>query len=342
MSGDVYDRALPPVDAVALADDAFTRLAASRARVVITSGNHDSARRLGFSSRLVDAAGVHLRTDAGRAARARAARGRARAGRGLRHPLPRARRPQACMGPAEALPPGGSRRGDAARAGRPRSATRRHPLGRDGARVRRRRRAERERAGHRGRRHLGRPARAVRGHRLRRARAPPRPCGADRRRFATAARRSPTRSPRQVTSRVRGSSTSTRTVWQRPGSSRRPSRVRSRASKAPSTTCSPTAASTCTRTAGCRRPSPIPFAPTARWSGCAPAFRTRWRSASRPWWCRGTDTARHLRQVGARDRARLRRPCAWDAGECRRVRAAGDRPRVLLRGPRPRVSVTPW
>jgi exonuclease SbcD len=66
VSGDVYDRALPPVDAVALADDAFTRLAASRARVVVTSGNHDSARRLGFSSRLVDAAGVHLRTDAGR------------------------------------------------------------------------------------------------------------------------------------------------------------------------------------------------------------------------------------------------------------------------------------
>jgi exonuclease SbcD len=67
VAGDVYDRALPPVDAVALADDAFTRLAASRARVVVTSGNHDSARRLGFSARLVDAAGVHLRTDAGRA-----------------------------------------------------------------------------------------------------------------------------------------------------------------------------------------------------------------------------------------------------------------------------------
>lgn len=68
VSGDVYDRALPPVDAVALADEAFTRLAESRARVVITSGNHDSARRLGFSSRLVDAAGVHLRTDADRVA----------------------------------------------------------------------------------------------------------------------------------------------------------------------------------------------------------------------------------------------------------------------------------
>ncbi len=68
VAGDVYDRALPPVDAVALADETFSRLASSRARVVITSGNHDSARRLGFNSRLVDLAGVHLRTDAGRVA----------------------------------------------------------------------------------------------------------------------------------------------------------------------------------------------------------------------------------------------------------------------------------
>lgn len=68
VSGDVYDRALPPVDAVALADDTFARLAASRARVVMTSGNHDSARRLGFNSRLVDAAGFHLRTVADAAA----------------------------------------------------------------------------------------------------------------------------------------------------------------------------------------------------------------------------------------------------------------------------------
>lgn len=64
VAGDVYDRALPHVDAVALADEAFARLAASRARVVVSSGNHDSARRLGFGSRLMDAAGVHVRTDA--------------------------------------------------------------------------------------------------------------------------------------------------------------------------------------------------------------------------------------------------------------------------------------
>ena len=64
VAGDVYDRALPPVDAVRLADETFARLAASRARVVLTSGNHDSAQRLGFGSRLIDAAGIFVRTDA--------------------------------------------------------------------------------------------------------------------------------------------------------------------------------------------------------------------------------------------------------------------------------------
>jgi exonuclease SbcD len=64
VAGDVYDRALPPVDAVHLADETFARLAASRARVVVTSGNHDSAQRLGFGSRLIDASGVHIRADA--------------------------------------------------------------------------------------------------------------------------------------------------------------------------------------------------------------------------------------------------------------------------------------
>ncbi|WP_109505708.1 exonuclease SbcCD subunit D [Nocardioides speluncae] len=63
VAGDIYDRALPPVDAVQLADETFARLAASRAQVVVTSGNHDSVRRLGFGSRLIDAAGVFIRTD---------------------------------------------------------------------------------------------------------------------------------------------------------------------------------------------------------------------------------------------------------------------------------------
>ncbi|WP_141584054.1 exonuclease SbcCD subunit D [Actinomadura sp. WMMA1423] len=62
VSGDVYDRALPAVDAVRLCDEALKRLA-DRTRVVVIAGNHDSARRLGFGSGLMDAAGVHVRTD---------------------------------------------------------------------------------------------------------------------------------------------------------------------------------------------------------------------------------------------------------------------------------------
>ncbi len=62
VSGDVFDRALPPVDAVELASDVFARLAATGTRVVVTSGNHDSPVRLGAHARLADAAGVHLRT----------------------------------------------------------------------------------------------------------------------------------------------------------------------------------------------------------------------------------------------------------------------------------------
>ncbi|MGA8211930.1 MAG: exonuclease subunit SbcD, partial [Nocardioidaceae bacterium] len=62
VAGDVHDRALPPVDAVELADETFARLAAGRATVVVSSGNHDSPARLGFNARLADAAGVHLRT----------------------------------------------------------------------------------------------------------------------------------------------------------------------------------------------------------------------------------------------------------------------------------------
>jgi exonuclease SbcD len=63
VSGDVYDRALPSVDAVALCNDALGRLMRTGTRVVLISGNHDSARRLGFGAELIDAAGVHLRTD---------------------------------------------------------------------------------------------------------------------------------------------------------------------------------------------------------------------------------------------------------------------------------------
>ncbi|MEA2176970.1 MAG: repair protein SbcD/Mre11, partial [Solirubrobacteraceae bacterium] len=62
VSGDLYDRALPPVDAVRLADEALARLS-EICPVVVISGNHDSATRLGFASGLLARAGVHVRTD---------------------------------------------------------------------------------------------------------------------------------------------------------------------------------------------------------------------------------------------------------------------------------------
>jgi exonuclease SbcD len=62
VAGDIYDRAVPSTDAVALLDRTLRDFAGARMPVVITSGNHDSAVRLGFGARLSELAGVHLRT----------------------------------------------------------------------------------------------------------------------------------------------------------------------------------------------------------------------------------------------------------------------------------------
>ncbi|MDO5735924.1 MAG: exonuclease SbcCD subunit D C-terminal domain-containing protein [Propionibacteriaceae bacterium] len=52
LAGDVYDRAIPPVAAVELLNDALVRLT-EHTRVIITPGNHDSATRLGFVAPLL-------------------------------------------------------------------------------------------------------------------------------------------------------------------------------------------------------------------------------------------------------------------------------------------------
>jgi DNA repair protein SbcD/Mre11 len=62
VAGDVYDRAVPPVDAVALLDRSLAAFARERVPLVIISGNHDSHVRLGFGGALTEAAGIHLRT----------------------------------------------------------------------------------------------------------------------------------------------------------------------------------------------------------------------------------------------------------------------------------------
>jgi exonuclease SbcD len=60
VAGDVYDRAIPPVEAVTLLSETLARLT-EHTTVVLTSGNHDSATRLGFGSALMRER-VRLRT----------------------------------------------------------------------------------------------------------------------------------------------------------------------------------------------------------------------------------------------------------------------------------------
>jgi DNA repair protein SbcD/Mre11 len=62
VAGDIYDRAVPSTDAVKLLDTALTGFFRARIPVMLTSGNHDSAVRLGFASELSEEAGIHLRT----------------------------------------------------------------------------------------------------------------------------------------------------------------------------------------------------------------------------------------------------------------------------------------
>jgi len=66
VAGDVYDRAVPSADATAVLDRVVGRLLAVGAAVVMTPGNHDSARRLGTFSGLLSAAGLHVRASTGR------------------------------------------------------------------------------------------------------------------------------------------------------------------------------------------------------------------------------------------------------------------------------------
>lgn len=60
VSGDIYDRAVPPGEAVALFDDFLSELSEDQRKVCIISGNHDSPERIAFASRLIAASGVYL------------------------------------------------------------------------------------------------------------------------------------------------------------------------------------------------------------------------------------------------------------------------------------------
>jgi exonuclease SbcD len=62
VAGDVHDRALPPVSALQLFDEALGRLRDAGAAVVVISGNHDAPARLGDKAGLLDPR-ISLRCD---------------------------------------------------------------------------------------------------------------------------------------------------------------------------------------------------------------------------------------------------------------------------------------
>jgi exonuclease SbcD len=60
IAGDVYDKSVPPAEAVSLFDEFLVRLAERKLQVFVISGNHDSPERIAFGSRIMDAEGIHL------------------------------------------------------------------------------------------------------------------------------------------------------------------------------------------------------------------------------------------------------------------------------------------
>lgn len=60
IAGDVYDKSIPTAEAIRLFDVFLTNLSAGKIPVFVISGNHDSAERMGFGSRLMEQSGVHI------------------------------------------------------------------------------------------------------------------------------------------------------------------------------------------------------------------------------------------------------------------------------------------
>ena len=60
IAGDIYDKPVPPAEAVVLFDTFLTRLSQMKKEVFIISGNHDSAERLDFASSLLAEQNVHI------------------------------------------------------------------------------------------------------------------------------------------------------------------------------------------------------------------------------------------------------------------------------------------
>lgn len=62
VAGDIYDRGVPPTEAIELFEDTLAEINKSGIQVLITSGNHDSRIRLGSNTRFMSGLGLHFRT----------------------------------------------------------------------------------------------------------------------------------------------------------------------------------------------------------------------------------------------------------------------------------------
>ena len=60
LAGDIYDKPIPPAEAVQLFDAFLVQLAERKLEVYVISGNHDSPERIAFGARLMDGSGIHL------------------------------------------------------------------------------------------------------------------------------------------------------------------------------------------------------------------------------------------------------------------------------------------
>ena len=61
IAGDLFDRAIPSVEAVTLWEQAIAALSETGAQIIAIAGNHDSARRVSVHSRILEASGVSIR-----------------------------------------------------------------------------------------------------------------------------------------------------------------------------------------------------------------------------------------------------------------------------------------
>lgn len=60
IAGDIYDKSIPPSDAVTMFDAFLVLLSKRNLKVFVISGNHDSPERLSFCSRLIEKSGVYF------------------------------------------------------------------------------------------------------------------------------------------------------------------------------------------------------------------------------------------------------------------------------------------